>query len=284
LFVARDHEPSSADYLISLAGATRRQRDGSRALTLTREEALGRLRGILDWRPSKEPGVDLGNIRGLNRLARQAVGAALADAVFPFLDSVDVTSAIIDECVSLIDAGVAPSATQAVPELVRIQPSFNDRATAVILRMMFSHDKEKCSAGLHAVYRWVAMSKERVLPEVPRRFVDSVLYMIEARRQPGLLLALKISQKLLDSGALTQVERERIVTALGFIFIETDYPNQEPKDPETNTITFVRAAAIRLAVALRSHGTSDERLGDLLADAECDPMPEVRFAVESSED
>lgn len=276
--MARSHEPSSADYLVSLAGAAGRQKDGSRGLVLTKEEALKLLRGVLDWHPKKAPELDLGYVRRENELSRQAIGAAMADAILPPLSSSDLTPALIDDCVALIETNVAPSVTQALPELIRIQPSLHERATNIILQTMVSRDADRTSAGFHAAYRWALMAKEGTVPEVPRRIVDTIIYMIEARREPGLLPALRNALQLLNVENLTQVDCERLITALELIFIETDYAHQSPNEIETIAITLVRAEAVRLADRLNQHGKPDDRLSKLLKVAEVDPMPEVRFA------
>jgi hypothetical protein len=184
----------------------------------------------------------------------------------------------------MIDTEVAVSAAQALPELMRIEPSVLERATESILRMMFSGNEDKNSASFHAIFRWVAMFKDGSIPQPPQRLVESVVYMIEARRQPGLRLALILSKKLLDNGMLSQAECERLIGALDLIFIETDYGTQRPDEQESNTITLVRADSVRLAFALRNHNVSDERLNRILANAKRDPMPEVRFAIETPGD
>jgi hypothetical protein len=284
LFMARSHDPASAHCLVSLAGATRRLKDGSRGLELTKEETLDLLRAILDWHPKNQPEFDLGNIRRENEQSRQAIGAVMANAVLPSLAAGDLTSDVISKCFSLIETNIAPSVTQGLPELVRIQPSLLERATNIILQMMISRDRDKNSAGFHAVYRWVDIAKQGTVPAVPRRLVDSVVNIIETRREPGLFHALTNSLHLLDEGILTQLDCERLIASLGLIFIETDYSQQNPNEIETISITLVRAAAVRLAGCLKRHGMSDDRLIQLLTNAELDPMPEVRFATTSSEE
>jgi hypothetical protein len=278
LFMAHLNELSSTGHLVPLAAATRKQKDGSRGLLLTKEEARSLLGSVIDWRPRKEPGFDLGNTRRENELSRQTLGAVMANAILPSLMPSDLTSPLIEDCVSLIETNVAPSVTQALPELVRIQPSLLERATNLILQMMVSIDSEKSSAGFHAAFRWAVMAKEGTAPAIPRRVVDSIVNMIETRREPGLLPALRNCLQLLNDGILTHVDQERLIPALGSIFIETEYAQQNPNEIETIGITLLRAAAIRLADGLKGRGISDDRLSKLLADAELDPMPEVRFA------
>jgi hypothetical protein len=284
LFMAHSHAPLSAHCLVSLAGATRKQKDGSRGLELTKEETLDLLRAILEWHPKNEPEFDLGNIRRENEQSRQAIGAVMANAVLPSLASGDLTPDVISNCLSLIETNVAPSMTQGLPELVRIQPSLLERAANVILQMMISRDRDKNSAGFHAVYRWVDIAKQGTAPAVPRRLVDAVVNIVETRREPGLFHALTNSLHFLDEGILTQLDCERLIAALGLIFIETGYSQQNSNEMETISITLVRAAAVRLAGCFKRHGMCDDRLMQLLADAELDPMPEVRFATESCEE
>jgi hypothetical protein len=167
---------------------------------------------------------------------------------------------------------------------VRIQPSLLERATNIILKMMLRRDSDQTAAGFHAAYRWVDMAKEGAVPDVPRRLVDSIVTMVETRREPGLLPAMRNSLHLLNAGVLTQEDRERLTDALGLIFIETDYSQQKPNEIETIAITLVRATAVRLADCLMRHGMSDDRLSKLLIDAERDPMPEVRFATANCEE
>jgi hypothetical protein len=150
--------------------------------------------------------------------------------------------------------------------------------------MMISRDRDNNAAGFHAVYRWASVAKQGTAPEVPRRLVDSVVNIIETRREPGLFHALTNSLHLLDEGILTKLDCERLIAALALIFIETDYSQQNPNEIETISITLVRAATVRLADCLKRHGMSDDRLIQLLTDAEMDPMPEVRFATASSEE
>ena len=243
--MARSDEPSSADYLIAIAGAARKRKDGSRGLTLTKQEALKLLRATLEWHPPKAPEFDIANTRGENELARHAIGAVMADAVLPPLTSDDLAPDLIENCLALIEADIAPSVTQALPELVRIQPSLLERSVTLIRKMIASRDPDNTAAGFYATYRWMDMAKERGIPELPRRLVDSIISMVEARRAPGLLPALRNSLHALEAGILTEMDRERLADTLGSIFIETDYSQQTPNEIETIVITLVRAAAVR---------------------------------------
>lgn len=279
LFLKRSHEPSSADYLISLGGAGWKQRDGSRGIVLTKEDALLNLGRVLHWQPQQVPPLDLNRVRAENERCRKAIGAALANAILPVLTAVELTSDLVDKCFGLLENGPVPSVAQALPELVRIDSSLQERAVSGILQTMVSRENDDAWAGFNAIYRWVGMHKEGSLPELPRRVVDAVISIIEARRMPGLLHALNIALCLIDSSALTQQDCERVAAVLRLIFLETDYRKQNPDDPETGALTLVRAEAVKMADALRRYGTYDARLSELLVDAERDPMPEVRFAV-----
>jgi len=284
LFLLRDHEPSSADHLIALAGATRKRKDGTIGLTLTKEQALKKLHDILGWRPPPVPEIDVHDVRGQNRASSRAIGGVLADAILPPLEQDDLQPDLVEQCFALIETEVAVSAAEALPELMRAQPQLEERVADLIIRLMYSRDEEKNSASFQAMYRWVDLAKDEKIPWPPRRLQDAVVYMTEARREPGLRWALIVARKLLEEGSLAKEDSERLIAALELIFLETDYQSGQSTEPESNSIALLRSAAVRIAFELKRRGSSDQRLDLLLTKAKCDPMPEVRFASDSSDE
>jgi hypothetical protein len=81
---------------------------------------------------------------------------------------------------------------------------------------------------------------------------------------------------------LTTDDMERLVGALGLIFVETAYDAaQSEKAIGITTLTFVRAMAVRLASSLDAKGIKHPDVEAWLNSASADPMPEVRFALET---
>jgi hypothetical protein len=285
LFLKRTDEPSSADNLVSLSGAVRRQADGSQPLMLTRDRALTILDEILHWKPRDRPEFDLDGVGRENDMARRALGAVLADGVLPALNAADLAPDASNTIFGLIERGVAPSLTQAMPGLVQLRTDLRDRSAELVLRMIFSADEDENASGFHALWRWAELFKSGLLTEIPAILVDAAVHTVEIRRHPGLLQSLMGTLHLLDLGVLTGSEPARLASALGTLFLETDYSRITPDQSEAIfTITLVRAAAVKLAAALKSSGFYDPQLDQVLTDAKHDPLPEVRFAMSEPED
>lgn len=262
-----------------MSGAVAKQTGGLQALILTRDRALTILDEILHWKPRDKPQFDLGGIGQQNDMARRALGAVLADGVLPALSAADLASDAVNTIFGLIERGVAPSLMQAIPGLVQLRPDLRDRAAELVLRKIFSADEDENASGFHALWRWAELFKDRLLPEIPPNLVDAAVHTVEIRRHPGLLQSLGGTLHLLDIGVLTGSEPARLASALGTLFLETDYSRITSDQSEAIfAITLVRAAAVKLAIGLKSRGFYDPQLDQVLMDAKHDPLPEVRFA------
>jgi hypothetical protein len=145
-------------------------------------------------------------------------------------------------------------------------------------------DNDSAWAAFNALHRWTTLAKEGLISPVPRRLVESVVSIIEARREPGLLHALSISCQFLAAGPLTTDDVERLIAALEIVFIETSYNEPSCAEFRPTTFTLVRAQAIRLADTLRRSGRADASILECPKNAERDPMPEVRFATSTSDE
>jgi hypothetical protein len=270
-------QSSTSEYLLGLAGATHRRSDGSRLIVYTATEAIEKLRAVLDWRPAEPRTFDLGATITENRACQRAIGGVVADALLPVLRPGDLSQDLVYQVFDFEAYGF--SIVQAYPELLRLFPASEERAITGILRAMVGRESDEAWAGFNALYRWMRLHKEGALPPVPKRLLDSVVSVVETRREPGLLHALNLSSHLLNADALDSDAQERIIAVLGLIFIEASYASaQESAALKLSTITLVRASAVQLAVALRSKGNPNANLQGWIEGAASDPMPEVRFA------
>ncbi len=281
LFKQRDRESSSADYLITIAGATGIRADGTRFQMFDSREALEKLNRLLAWQPKPERQFDLGQIATENKLARRALGAVIADGILPVLSPEELSSELVER---IFDREAdALSIVQSYPELLRLRPSEADRAVKGILRAMVSQDGDEAWAGFNALYRWIRSTSRGESSDVPRRLVEITISIIETRREPGLLHALLIARHLADNGMLGASDMERLVGALGLIFIESAYDAAiNSRVIGITTLTLVRAASVRLAFTLNTCGVKHPDVEAWLTSASSDPMPEVRFAVSNT--
>jgi hypothetical protein len=243
----------------------------------TSAESIQKLQNILAWKPAEVPPFDLGQIANENRKWQKAIGAVVADALLPVLNREDLSPSCINAIFEF--ERTAFSIVQAFPGLLRLVPQSEERAVTDILTAMVSREADQTAAGFNAIYRWMRLHSEGGLNQIPKRLLDSVVSIVETRREPGLLHALNLSSHLLCAGALDRDAQERIIAVLGLIFIEASYGSARDNPTlDLTTITLVRAAAVRLAVALLSQGNTSVEIQKWIEDAAEDPMPEVRFA------
>ena len=281
LFKVRDHEPSSADYLIAVAAATELREDGTRWQMYNSREALERLDRFLGWRPKPVPQMDLGQVARENRRSLRALGSATADAVLPALNPGELTPEMADR----IFSREADSLTicQAYPEILRLLPSEEERAVNGTIRAMISRDNDVAWSGFNALYRWLRGALRGDFPRIPRKLIEITLSVIETRREPGLLHALDLARHLTDGGIFNPGDMERLAEALELIHLETAYDAaQREKAIDVTTLTLVRAMAVRIAHSLDARGVKHRNVERWLAEAPSDPMPEVRFALDTS--
>ena len=282
LVMSRSQEMSSPDHFISIAGAAQRQADGTRGLTLKKEEAIRRLAAILAWQPQDENRNPFAQANIENRECRKAIGGVLADAVLPVLDTGDLSTDQIDGCLRLLETNVAVST--ALPELLRVAPAFEDRIIKALLRAMVSIESDAAWAGFNAIYRWMIMCREETAPKMPRKVVEALVSVIETRREPGLLHAMSIAHHLIEEALVGSDDMERLSSALGMLFIEFGYADPNCTNDRAITFTLLRASSVKMATALKRAGVMSENIDEWIASAAVDPIPEVRFAAIAPEE
>lgn len=70
----------------------------------------------------------------------------------------------------------------------------------------------------------------------------------------------------------------KLMDGLSELIIETDYKKWRVGDFRTQTLTYIRANAYRLARTLRQAGHTDSIINDWITAGSMDPVPEVRYA------
>ncbi|MGA9127015.1 MAG: SIR2 family protein [Terracidiphilus sp.] len=283
LFKKRDHEPSSADYLIAIAGATELQKGGTRYQLYDSHEALEKLDRFLNWRPKPVPLFDLGQVAEENKRCLQALGCVIANAILSALSPGELVLEMADRIFSREADSL--SICQAYPEVLRLLPSEEDRAVNGTIRAMLSRDSNVAWSGFNALYRWLRGTQRGDFLSIPRRLIEITLSVIETRREPGLLHALDLARHLTVAEILNISEMERLAGAIELIHLETAYDAAQREEAiNVTTLTLVRAMTVRLAHSLKARNVKNQDMERWLNEAPSDPMPEVRFALGTSFD
>lgn len=265
----------SPETLTEVVGATRRRSNGFRPFQLTTEEALRLFRLILDWQP-RPVAIDLDQY---NSKMTEILGRALIEAVLPFVDLKSLGEERIEELFNKVEAGTLTFAVIALPDIIALNSSLQNRCIEIIHRAGFSRQRDVVFYALSAVDRWRLLSKEGTIPTVPQRLTHTVIATVAGTQEGWLSSALYVAGKLLEDGLLNESDRRELSFSLDRLRTETAYSSWDTSDPRSINVTHVRAACVRLAESLRKAGIIDEAVTLWINTAKDDPIPEVRYAL-----
>ncbi|WP_187143321.1 SIR2 family NAD-dependent protein deacylase [Terriglobus albidus] len=242
-------------------------------LLFSKEEGLALLEKYLEWRPSQIAKPDINRVAEKNQRTLQGMAVVIADQILPLYSPGELSTELIDQC--LTHFAIHLEFSPLLPELVRVSPTSHEPAIRLILDAILSNRQEASWSGCNAAYRWIRGWKDGALPEVPRSLVDGLLWIIEARSEPGRHHAMLIAIHLTKSNILSLKDFERLSHALGLALKETDYRHTR----YTSRLTLFRASCVRLAAAIRDANFDSEELRAWIALDGKDPLPEVRYAL-----
>ena len=211
-----------------------------------------------------------------NRIAN-LIGRALASTVLPSLSSsligADRTRALMNGALDVS----RPAFLMALPVLVKLDETIADEVIKVLQQGLITQRLHDVRAALTAVIWFERFAKQTII-QVPDVLVSETVSICLMRREPGLDTALHCVRLLTRAGVVSTIDQYRLADALALLRTETNYENWL-EGSRSSEVGLIRAAAVRLAAALKDAGISEPVLDKWVADAQTDPMPEVRYAL-----
>ncbi len=202
--------------------------------------------------------------------------AALAISI-GLLPTVPLDQDTFDDLWKRAVASDAVFAVSFLPYLVKSQPGKLKEAIGCIRRVMNARKFEVVEAALNAIKQWTKIVDAEYFPD---QLASAVASIVAIRRDPGLFYALDICVGLVSRKMFTEEDIQRVLDGLSALLEETKYGEWRQEDFRTATLTFVRANAYRLALALRHGGYSDLVIDSWIVAGSSDPVPEVRYVVD----
>jgi hypothetical protein len=163
-----------------------------------------------------------------------------------------------------------------LPRLAKDDPAYTAAAVARLRRALGTRDFKLINHALEAIRDWARAGTDGF----PQQLASMVAALIAARRDPGLFRVLDVAVTLVRQGHVNEALQLEMIEGLSLLLDETDYRAWRPGDYRTATLTFIRANACRLALALAENGTNDPVVASWLAVGQSDVLPEVRFATD----
>jgi hypothetical protein len=252
----------------------------------TAEQAARLFDGLASWRPLQANEATIGTLAAgfyldFYERIRRLIGEALALVVVPALVSADRTGERARALFGLIDTASVSAALAALPYFSEA----GDEVRAEILRRLRRginwRSFDQVAASAMAIEVWARLGLEATGSQLPGELIEQVVWAIETRRDSALHPLLRSASSLIEMNRFTTEHKLRINDALGDLISATAYDGIDLDSRDAVSVSLVRAECVRLVRALQGSSIDETNLSKWLADAATDPLPEVRFALES---
>lgn len=237
------------------------------------------LANLLQWHPRAIDYESLFNssAKHQNERVEYAIARVLASTVLPAVSTEALDDSMCDLIFSRITNGSMPSLLLALPAILKRKPDSSARAYKAIRAGLLAGNPQSVNAALNAIYV-IAGDDERTLPAVPDTLVSEVVTLCFMRREPGLVSALSVANKMVKAAIVPKPERDRLAEGVELIYAETSYAGWNDTARNSN-VGLIRCGAVKLCQSLKNIGDTAEILDKWLSEVETDPMPEVRYAL-----
>lgn len=239
------------------------------------DQAVDYFKQLVVWRPNRDINDKLGFTQNEERQLAELAGEVLARSVVPVLPSEELTEENFQKLLAFYSEAGAPETLIAFPYFAIANDIFIEPVESLIRQGLQSNDANKLAYASYALSNW---RDQKESPAIDRLIVRLV-YLIGANRIPGLSALLWTANQMYCKKYLSDESIYSILEILPIIFDSTDYRNISPSGRESVSISFVRAACVRLARDIIKHSEhQNEELIRILKKAKQDALPEVRFA------
>lgn len=262
---------------VRLGGLPWTKKDSERTVQalLKWSEADGPRKALIPGHPSRVPEVED---------FKEVLPTAVTILVMPFMAQTDTNLAPILELLKLLrHSGYGTEA--AVPHLIRLFPEREHEFCDWIRLGLSTQETGEAQRTAQAVAQWVRNVGTMELPPVPEEILLDLALIIGARRACSLRMALEIALRIVAfpaEGAESKRFMSFVCEGLAKLREETAYELAEVESVHRQAeVPVLRRICVLIAKALTGTGYSSEKsVQDWLAEAEADPLPEVRLALD----
>lgn len=158
------------------------------------------------------------------------------------------------------------------------------RSTKIVEKTLASalrgRDPIQLRYGALALHCWMGLTDSASSPEFAK-LTSMAIGIIESGRTIALPQLLWLARQLFAGDRLADDQCTTLSEVVPDIFQAADYKNVEPGGEEAVTASTIRAECVKLAQALAQRFADNQELKELVALSKVDPLPEVRFALNS---
>ncbi|MBK3759623.1 SIR2 family NAD-dependent protein deacylase [Stutzerimonas frequens] len=239
------------------------------------DQAADYFEQLVIWRPNKDSNDMLGFVQNEERQLTDRVGQVLARSVVPALSSEKLTEENFQKLCAFYSEVEAPEVLIAFPYFAIKDEFFLEQVERLIRQGFQSDDPNKLAYASYALLVW---RDQKESPAIDR-LILRLIYLIGSSRMTGLSALLWTANQMYCKKYLSDESTVSLVEILPVIFDNAGYRNISPSGRESVSVSFVRAACVRLARDIVNNGENkNDELLRILEEAKQDALPEVRFA------
>ncbi len=233
------------------------------------------------WRPPAEKTGPFEFEGGSRKHLAESIAGALSYAIAPALADdakTDFRLGQLEAFYSGVDG--ARTALPAFVYFSRVNEESAKVVAKVIQAALRSRDLTQVSYSAIALRKWMDLPESELSAEF-RDLTSMVIAIIESGRTIGLQHLIWLAGQLLKGQRLSGDQQRILVEVLPTVFGAADYANIDPNSHEAVSASTIRAECVKLAQTLQHQFPNEPGLIELVTKAQADPLPEVRFAVNS---
>ncbi len=246
----------------------------------TAEQAVDYFERLVAWRPNKDSSDILGFSQNLEQQTAEMVGKVLARSVVPALPAGVLNKENFQKLLSFSSEIEAPEVLAAFPYFAAANDDFIEPLEEMIRLALQSNETNRSAYASYSLLIWRELKESPVIDNLIVRLV----YLIGTNRMPALAALIWTANQMYCKKYLSEDNLEALIETLPVIFDSMDYKNISPSSREAVNASNVRAACVRLArdiVDLEKNKNNE--LHRVLEEAKKDPLPEVRFALDTQD-
>lgn len=246
------------------------------------EQALTLFDDLVMWRPPASREGPFQFDGGSRKKLAESIGRALAYSIVPALADDAKTFSRLEQLEAFyFEVDGAQTVLPAFVYFSRVNEGASKFIAKIIQAALRSRDSAKVSYSAIALQKWMELPGSELSKEF-KSLSSMVIAIIESGRTIGLQQLIWLARSLIKEGQLPEEQRNILLEIAPTVFDATDYNNIDPSSPEAVSASTIRAECVRLAQLLRQQFPEDQKLKELIVRSQADPLPEVRFALNST--
>ncbi|MFK3841846.1 SIR2 family protein [Serratia sp. NPDC087055] len=239
------------------------------------EQASDFFNRMVMWRAQREKKDVLGFSQHENEQCANMIGKALARSIVPSLPQSALTEMNFKRIYDFFKEYNIPVLLVALPRFVcegTVPPSSLEK---ILRRELQTKDSNTIAYAAYALLAWREQTQSPIIENLIARFI----MVVESGRMTGLQSLIWTANEMYCKGFLDADSNASLIDTLPIIFDNAAYSNIVPFSRESVSVSFVRAACVRLAgEILRRSDRQHAELKRIVEESVEDALPEVRYA------